>query len=356
MNLSALAMSGKKKERKFSILVSAGLGMTQSQQTRFVDDVVDARYAQGTNDPDNQWTNEVFLPADVVLKWCLTPALDLDLGMQMKYNFSDIIDALPAGTSNDIVYYPNVGLSFNFGHEDKERKSVIYSNPLDDMYFDVAEVKSDMEDLTTDEDGDGVSNFYDEDNSTPEGVAVDSHGNPQDSDGDGIPDYMDEDPFTQKGAQVDAQGRAIDSDGDGVSDVNDKEPNTPKGTIVNFQGVDISKNVGGGGAYLPSVFFGFNSADVGAANDERLATIALALKNNPDMKLHLVGHADNRGPEQYNEKLARRRAESVKEKLVKVFGVDGGRISVDSVGKGDPLAKPGQNYKLNRRVDVSVQE
>lgn len=354
MNLSALAMRGKKSERKFSVLVSGGLGMTQSQQTRFVDDLEDARYAQGVNDPDNQWTNEVFIPADVILKWCLTPALDFDLGMQMKYNLSDIIDALPAGTSNDIVYYPHVGVTYNFGHEDKERKSVIYSNPLDDMYFDVAEVKSDMEELKSDDDGDGVSNLFDEDDATPEGVAVDSHGNPMDTDGDGIPDYMDEDPFTKKGAQVDAQGRAIDSDGDGVADMDDKEPNTPKGTIVNFQGVDISKSVGGGGAYLPSVFFDFNSASVSAANDERLATIALALKNNPDMKLHLVGHADNRGAEQYNKELARRRAESVKEKLVKVYGVDGARITVDSVGKADPLAKPGQNYKVNRRVDVTV--
>ena len=357
MNLSALAMNGKKKERNFSILVSAGLGMTQSQQTRFVDDVVDAVYAQGTNDPDNQFTNEVFVPADLILKWSLSPALDFDLGAQMKYNLSDIIDALPSGNSNDIVYYPHVGITYNFGHEDKERRSVIYSNPLDDMYFDVAEVKEDMEELTMDDDGDGVSNFFDEDDATPEGIAVDSKGNPNDADGDGIPDYMDEDPFTQKGAQVDAQGRAIDSDGDGVSDINDKEPNTPKGTVVNFQGVDISKSTGGGGgAYMPSLYFGFNSADVSAANDERLATIALALKNNPDLNLHLTGHADNRGPEQYNNELARRRAESVKEKLVKVFGVDGGRISVASAGKSDPLAKPQANYKLNRRVDVSVQK
>ena len=353
MNLSALAMTGKKKERKFSVLVSAGLGMSQSQQTRFVDGNEDAVYAQGANDPDNQWTNEVFVPADLIFKWRLGQALDFDAGAQMKYYLSDIIDALPSGTSNDIAFYPHIGLTYNFGN--KEAGSVIYTNPLDEMYFDVAEVKDDMEELTTDEDGDGVSDFYDEDNTTPEGVAVDAHGNPEDSDGDGIPDYMDEDPFTKKGAQVDAQGRAIDSDGDGVPDVDDKEPNTPEGTVVNFQGVDISKNVGGG-AYLPSVYFNFNSADVTAANDERLATIAMALKNNSDLNLHLVGHADNRGPEQYNEKLARRRAESVKEKLIKVFGVDGGRISVDSVGKGDPLAKPGENYKLNRRVDVMIQE
>ncbi len=355
MNLSALAMNGKRKERKFSVLVSGGIGMTQSQQTRFVDELEDAKYAQGVPE-GNQWTNEVFIPADLIFKWCLTPALDLDAGMQMKYNLSDIIDALPSGTSNDIVYYPHVGLTFNFGHEDKERKSVIYSNPLDEMYFDVADVKDDMEELTADDDGDGVSNFFDEDNATPEGIAVDSHGNPMDTDGDGIPDYMDEDPFTKKGAQVDAQGRAIDSDGDGVPDMDDKEPNTPKGTVVNFQGVDINKSTGGGGAYLPSVYFGFNSADVTAANDERLATIAIAMKNNPDLKLHLIGHADNRGPEQYNNELARRRAESVKEKMVKVFGVDGARISVESVGKSDPLAKPSANYKLNRRVDVTVKK
>lgn len=107
---------------------------------------------------------------------------------------------------------------------------------------------------------------------------------------------------------------------------------------------------------MPSMYFQFNSANVGASNDDRLATVALALKNNPDLKVKLVGHTDARGSEKYNEKLGMRRAEAVKDKLVKVFEVNGDRISVESAGEGDPLAKPTANYNINRRVDIIIQE
>ncbi|MDZ7847932.1 MAG: hypothetical protein U5L96_14895 [Owenweeksia sp.] len=94
--------------------------------------------------------------------------------------------------------YPHIGLTYNFGQ--KDAGSVIYTNPLDEMYFDVAEVKENFEQLTTDDDDDGVSNYFDKDNSTAEGVAVTGSGEAMDMDEDGIPDNMDEDPFTPEGS------------------------------------------------------------------------------------------------------------------------------------------------------------
>ncbi|MDZ7847931.1 MAG: hypothetical protein U5L96_14890 [Owenweeksia sp.] len=102
-------------------------------------------------------------------------------------------------------------------------------------------------------------------------------------------------PSRLKGAQVNAEGRAIDSDGDGVPDHADQEASTPKGSMVNFKGVNLSSSIGGQ-AYLPSLYFSFNSAKLPGANDERLATIALAMKNNSGLNVKLVGHTDASRP------------------------------------------------------------
>lgn len=352
VNLNALALMGRQRDRGWTALVSLGLGLSHHQTERYD--------AGSTNpvqwyDPDDAlpFMSLTYMPADAVIKFQLSEAWDLDLGMQMKYYFSDQVDGFETGISNDVVFYPYIGATYNFGAEDAE--SIVYTNPLDDMYFEISEVKDNFDKLTTDDDGDGVNNYFDEDNATPEGVAVGGDGTALDVDDDGIPDHMDEDPFTGKGAKVDAQGRAVDSDKDGVADYIDKEPNTPSGELVNFQGKALGSAAGGGGAYLPSVYFPFNSATVSAANEERLATIAIAMKNNPDISISLVGNADVRGTEEYNMQLSRRRAEAVKQKLVQIFNIDGGRISIESQGEGTPLAQPRENYSLNRRVDVNIQ-
>ncbi|QNR25237.1 thrombospondin type 3 repeat-containing protein [Croceimicrobium hydrocarbonivorans] len=108
-----------------------------------------------------------------------------------------------------------------------------------------------IEQLTADEDGDGVSDYFDREPGTPEGVRVDGSGQSLDSDGDGIPDYMDEEPNTPRGAQVSENGKAIDSDGDGVPDVQDLSPNTPKGAYVDNNGRPILAGSSGGGIKPP---------------------------------------------------------------------------------------------------------
>jgi OOP family OmpA-OmpF porin len=368
VNLSALALKGKQYDRKWSHLIKLGIGGYYGLPEltyRKADGVIVSSVLDG--DGDENWNNSVAGVFDYNLKYRLTKALDLDLQVGARVYTTDNIDGFgegfpaysinPSNRSNDRTFYTGLGITYNFGNkgeaETNDKLSVIYTNPLDDLVSSVEEIRESYEMLTGDDDDDGVSNLFDKDNATPEGATVNGSGIASDVDGDGIPDYLDEDPFTIKGAKVDAQGRAIDSDGDGIADVMDKEPGTEKGTLVNFEGKTIPGGIGakaGSSAFIPSVFFDFNSATVTSANHYRMVTIARILMSNEKAKINLQGYTDKRGPENYNMKLGQRRAEEVKKQLVQVYGVDESRITTESKGEQAVFAEG--RYDVNRRVDV----
>ncbi len=350
-NLSNMFLKGKTGDRKGALLLGVGAGISLVNSESFDSTgamIAEAGLTDAFGNPSDPPATQAYFPITLEYKRRLSNAFDLDLGARYLFMNEDWIDAAPSRGSNDQFVQVYLGVTYNFG--DKDKKSVVYSNPLDDIYADVEEVKNNFDWLTTDDDKDGVSNFHDKDNSTPEGVAVDGAGRALDADGDGIPDHMDEDPFTAKGAVVDAKGRAVDSDGDGVPDYMDDESNTPKGTMVNFRGKAIPTNTGGG--FVPSVYFAYNSASMSAANYERLAVVARMLKANPNAKIVITGYADSRGSEEYNKNLGMRRAEAVKKQLTQVFGIDAGRMEVKSEGEAQPLANG--RHDINRRADISV--
>ena len=259
------------------------------------------------------------------LRYALNNNLDLDL--------SSSIGTTPY-TGDDISSHMLFGLGVNYRFSSKD-ESVEWNNPLDAMYGDIANVKTEIEGLSTDSDGDGVSDAFDADNNTPEGVAVDGKGNALDVDMDGVADYADEDPFTARGVQVDAKGRELDSDKDGVANSVDMEPNTPSGATVNFKGQEIR---GAKDAFMPSVYFDFNSSTVSYANYERLASVAALLQSNPSYKLRVIGYADSVGNSENNNKIALRRANAVIDALVNMFSIDASRLSAESKGEDAPLA------------------
>lgn len=291
------------------------------------------------------------------LKYALNDVLDLDISANV--NASPITeDAL------DAHLFAGLGVNYRFT---KKEESVEWNNPLDAMYGDIATVKTEIEGLSTDTDGDGVADAFDADNSTPEGVAVDGKGNALDVDMDGVADYMDEDPFTARGVQVDAKGRELDSDKDGVANSVDIEPNTPSGATVNFQGKEIR---GAKGAFMPAVYFDFNSAKVSYANYERLAAVASLLQANPNYKLRVIGYADSYGNSANNHKIALRRANAVIDALTDMFSIDASRLAAESKGEEAPLANESAKVtettadgqvisnsltRMNRRVEFVIE-
>ena len=99
-----------------------------------------------------------------------------------------------------------------------------------------------------------------------------------------------------------------------------------------------------------TVHFQFDSAVVQDKEQVNLANVAQALASDPNAKLLIEGHCDERGTEEYNRALGERRADALREALAK-NGVDAGRIRTISFGKDKPV-DPGHSesaFAKNRR-------
>jgi outer membrane protein OmpA-like peptidoglycan-associated protein len=67
-----------------------------------------------------------------------------------------------------------------------------------------------------------------------------------------------------------------------------------------------------------------------------LKEIATVLKENPTVRVKIVGHTDSDGEEATNLDLSKRRAEAVKKALTTEFGIDAGRLETDGKGESAP--------------------
>jgi outer membrane protein OmpA-like peptidoglycan-associated protein len=109
-----------------------------------------------------------------------------------------------------------------------------------------------------------------------------------------------------------------------------------------------------GGRTLVAVYhvqFRFDRAEVDARAEAALMVILKELRENPSITIALEGTTDAIGPRDFNMRLSRRRAETVKQFLVH-NGVDQARI-VSSTGRG-PLTNESIQDDLKRRVMVKM--
>jgi outer membrane protein OmpA-like peptidoglycan-associated protein len=105
---------------------------------------------------------------------------------------------------------------------------------------------------------------------------------------------------------------------------------------------------------LRTITFEFGSARLELGSIEQLRNLGLALNQltTTEAKLLIEGHTDKKGTRAYNEELSKRRADTVKDYLVKEMGVSADRL--ETVGKGfSEPANPKNPYAPeNRRVVV----
>lgn len=102
---------------------------------------------------------------------------------------------------------------------------------------------------------------------------------------------------------------------------------------------------------LQTIFFGYDSAGL---DDEMKATLdrnAAYLQSNPDMKVQVEGHCDDRGTLEYNFSLGQRRADVVREYLASK-GIHPERLVTISYGEERPLSTGSSEsaWTKNRRV------
>ncbi|MDA2923835.1 PKD domain-containing protein [Acidobacteria bacterium AH-259-L09] len=88
----------------------------------------------------------------------------------------------------------------------------------------------------------------------------------------------------------------------------------------------------------------------------KLDEIALKMQQNPQLRATITGHTDDRGSERANERVGQRRADAVKDYLVKERSIDGSRIETRSAGESQPISdnKTPEGRKENRRAEVEL--
>jgi len=105
------------------------------------------------------------------------------------------------------------------------------------------------------------------------------------------------------------------------------------------------------------IYFDANKDVVKPESYGTLKDIAAVLNEVPDVKVKIFGHTDADGEDAKNIDLSKRRAASVKNELVKSFGVNGARLETDGLGESKPVAPNDTpvNKALNRRVEFIKQ-
>jgi len=99
-----------------------------------------------------------------------------------------------------------------------------------------------------------------------------------------------------------------------------------------------------------TVYFEFDRSAVRQSEQPKVQQVANVLKAQPDTKLQIEGHCDERGTEEYNRSLGERRALALREFLINL-GIDGNRIYTVSFGEDKPAVQ-GHNeeaWSKNRR-------
>ena len=84
-----------------------------------------------------------------------------------------------------------------------------------------------------------------------------------------------------------------------------------------------------------NVFYEFDSADLTPNSTQALDSLVDLLNENPNITIELASHCDYRGPDEYNQRLSQRRAESVVNYLI-AQGIKEDRLTPVGYGEGRP--------------------
>ena len=103
------------------------------------------------------------------------------------------------------------------------------------------------------------------------------------------------------------------------------------------------------------VFFDWDSTKLSTASMNVLEQARDAYKNKQDARITATGHTDTSGSAAYNMALSLRRANAVKDNMVKL-GVPAAAISVVGKGQTDLLVKTADGVRepQNRRVEIAI--
>jgi OOP family OmpA-OmpF porin len=232
--------------------------------------------------------------------------------------------------TSDNFFNATVGVSLKLG---KHESHLMWHDPLQEIYYKLDVLATKNQDIEVCKKGD--------------------------ADNDGVCDDWDRQLDTPAGARVDGAGVALDTDLDGVIDLYDKCVTVP-GPVEN-NGCPTTPPVTTGPVTdqtrtLEGIEFDLNSDRI-LPSTTPILNNAVSYINSSNGAYTVIGATDTRASDAYNQKLSERRANSVKNYLIK-NGVDSSKLN--AVGRGEkdlkypecePATKcPEWKNRANRRV------
>ena len=108
---------------------------------------------------------------------------------------------------------------------------------------------------------------------------------------------------------------------------------------------------------LKNIFFDFDQATLRDESTSELERLTDLLNEVSTLKIEISGHTDNKGSDQYNQKLSERRAKSVVDYLI-AKGIDKSRLVYRGAGEAEPVAPNDteEGMQMNRRTEFKVLE
>lgn len=123
--------------------------------------------------------------------------------------------------------------------------------------------------------------------------------------------------------------------------------------IVDFFLSPISKPV-----VIDNIFYDFDKATLRPESKKALDEMIKMLNDNPNVTIELGAHTDRKGTDQYNERLAQRRAQSVVDYLI-AGGIEAARLEAKGYGESVPKMinkKMAKQFDFLKEGDVLTEE
>ncbi|MBW3545210.1 MAG: OmpA family protein, partial [Bacteroidetes bacterium] len=147
--------------------------------------------------------------------------------------------------------------------------------------------------------------------------------------------------------EVDAEGYLAGADTFAV------EPTTIDMSV--YRTIYLKKLEVGLSVRLNNIFFDFDKTTLRPESYPELDKVVVLMEQNPGLFIEIGGHTDDKGSDEYNEKLSQGRAEAVMQYITSQF-IEPVRVTARGYGESKPEVAndTDENRQINRRVEFTI--
>jgi outer membrane protein OmpA-like peptidoglycan-associated protein len=88
---------------------------------------------------------------------------------------------------------------------------------------------------------------------------------------------------------------------------------------------------------ISNILFLFDDYKLSNESEQEVQNLIAIMKENPSIEIEVLGFTDSEGKDGYNNRLSKKRAKNIRDKLIDA-GISSGRVAFKGMGKSNPIA------------------